>query len=253
MTGSAPTCLALVALLAAGAGCVPETSSSRIPDYLRPDVSDTLRLEVDAVEGLAPRADPLDEVLGELASVVHKPGGVSAASDDVIEGKSEWTLDDLQELEAMANDAPGVVHVLWLDGRLAAADDAETLGLAWGHQHVAIFAETLERTCRENGGDPLTGLGAIERACGETERAVLLHEIGHVLGLVNDGLPMVRGHEDADHSGHDAESSVMSWGYDGPDIVFRLRGAAQDAPPTFGPASLEDIAAVRDAKEPPLL
>ncbi len=254
MTLQRASLLALVALLAAGAGCVLEPAESPILDYLRADESSELVIELDAVDGLEPRDLAVEAWLAAVEDVVDKPAGVRLEPDEVLPGAAQWSFDDLREFEDNASRGEvGVVHLLWLDG--VYAEEPDTLGLAWSNRHIAVFAETLERLCVDNGGDQLTGQGLIERACGETERAVLLHEIGHVFGLVNRGLPMVQDHEDPEHEGHDAEDSVMSWGYDGPALFAHIRGQVLDEeePLGFGPASLADLAAVAGASERPEL
>jgi hypothetical protein len=86
--------------------------------------------------------------------------------------------------------------------------------------------------------------------CRSAETAVMTHEMGHVIGLVDNGLPMLTDHRDPDHLHHDVDpESVMYWQHER-DSVFnvlltRVRGGASPSL-GFDPNSLADIAAVRD-------
>jgi hypothetical protein len=241
--------LSLAALVAAGAGCGGPDTTERILDHLRSDTHDELVVELDAAPGLAPRPDALEAWRQELQGLVDKPAGVRIDADGELPAREQWSLADLPALEDHFGRDDGV-HLLWLGGEWADGDP-DTLGLGWDHRHIIVFAEVLDRVCTEG----LTGQGIVERGCTATEQAVLLHEFGHVVGLVNRGLPMVADHEDPDSPGHDAEESIMASGYDGPDLFQHVRGQVQadEDIAGFGPTSLADIAAIRDAAERPEL
>ncbi|MAQ17938.1 MAG: hypothetical protein CMN30_24460 [Sandaracinus sp.] len=75
------------------------------------------------------------------------------------------------------------------------------------------------------------------------------HEAGHVIGLVNTGIPMVEDHEDPDHPGHTTdEDGVMYWAYETAsvsDLLLARMGTGSDRLFHWGPASLADVAAFR--------
>ncbi len=190
--------------------------SARIPAYLKASPYSRLVLEVDATEGFAPRATAETAVVDTLRAVVDKPAGVSVARDQMTlprKGSTyEWTENELRQLATNTftlAPATGTVrmHVMFLDGQYNAGN---VLGLAWGNTHLAIFKETIERHCR-------SGLGATlgDQVCEAAEKGVWVHELGHLLGLVNIGLPMAAPHQDADHPGHDSnDRCVMYWAFD---------------------------------------
>lgn len=120
------------------------------------------------------------------------------------------------------------------------------LGLAWGHSHIAMFKDNIARSCNARSTLGLLDASACERA----ESAVWLHEIGHILGLVDNGLPMVTNHRDPDpeHGRHDVDPScIMYWTYDGEaavDAVFsNLLGSGSEL--GFCPNDLADIDAAK--------
>jgi hypothetical protein len=76
----------------------------------------------------------------------------------------------------------------------------------------------------------------------QIQQAVVVHELGHALGLVHNGLPMVEDHEDDDHPKHTIdENDVMFWAVESSsnvqDFVGGLAGATENL---FGPNSLQD-------------
>jgi hypothetical protein len=52
----------------------------------------------------------------------------------------------------------------------------------------------------------------------------MTHEVGHILGLVNNGIPMQKAREDPDHRGHSSNPrSVMYWKVETGNIIDFLR------------------------------
>jgi hypothetical protein len=101
----------------------------------------------------------------------------------------------------------GYVHVLFLNGFLEkdGAGVPEIAGVAFrGVPVIAIFKDAIFYP----GHSP-----AIARF---SEQAILVHEAGHVLGLVDIGLPMGTDHLDAEHPAHCANPGcVMFWQNEG--------------------------------------
>jgi hypothetical protein len=189
--------------------------SARIPAYLKASPYTRLVLEVDSSEGFSPRAGVETAVVDTLRAVVAKPGGVSVTRDQTLPRKGstyEWTQSELFQLADSTFTLPRAgdtvrMHVMFLDGQF---NGGQVLGLAWSSTHLVVFKETIERQCR-------SGLGATlgERVCEAAEQGVWVHELGHLLGLVNNGLPMAAPHQDADHPGHDSnDGCVMFWAFD---------------------------------------
>ena len=73
----------------------------------------------------------------------------------------------------------------------------------------------------------------------ELESAVLMHEFGHVLGLVNNGTPMTQNHEG--ESGHcDNEDCLMFYAAETGDMLAILGGGSI---PTLDEQCLDDLQA----------
>jgi hypothetical protein len=74
------------------------------------------------------------------------------------------------------------------------------------------------------------------------EQTTLVHEFGHAVGLVNNGLPMVSDHEDTEHINHCTnEDCVMYWENDGTSLNFFIQKIINSPSDVlFGPECLND-------------
>jgi hypothetical protein len=238
-----------------GAGGGGGGASTLVESYLRSAPFTALVLEVDAVPGFEPRASSGTTVEQLLVSLADKPDGVQVLADGAIASLGDGHAYTDAEVIALAEehfdlsvDAQTTkIHAMFLDGH--SARDSETgriLGIAFGNRHLALFAETIADACGS------AGIGELfrEPLCAAIEETVWIHELGHVLGLVNAGAPMVADHEDDTHLGHDVdEDCVMYWAVEGTalvdELIPRVLGGGQDMP-TFDQACLDDLAAIRD-------
>jgi hypothetical protein len=196
-----------------------------------------LVVEMDAVKGFEPSPTAINTLTSRLESVVDKPGGVDVLLVETFtDGRETWTDDDLRQVEERNRDHYStkdvmILYVLYVDGSRAEAADA--LGVAYSSSTYAVFAERI----REAAATPLIPAVAIEQA-------VIVHEMGHVLALVNIGYDSPRDHEDSDHEYHSKNvNSVMYWAVDNVGVANLLGG--RPSPPTDfdadDRADLEDI------------
>ncbi|HVF32825.1 MAG TPA: hypothetical protein VM933_07300 [Acidimicrobiales bacterium] len=120
-----------------------------------------------------------------------------------------------------------VIRMLVLDGR---TDDASTLGFAVRGDVCAIFPDQVRRA-----ESPVVPYAVLEDA-------VTIHELGHILGLVD--LARKTGREDKEHPSHSPNrDSVMFWAVES-SLVGQVLGGG---PPTeFDAADLADLAALRN-------
>jgi hypothetical protein len=178
--------------------------------FLRDTTYGSLVVEVDYPVGRAPDADAIDALVNRLNRVCRKPGGVTVVLDDAIPLEDFPALEDATSLEnleiswrgryADASTGVAVLYVLCVPG--GHVDDTKTqraLGMAFGGSSVALFLDATDR-----GTD-------VFATTAEMRAMVLMHEVGHMLGLVNNGTPMVAPHEDPDHPQHcDDATCLMS-------------------------------------------
>jgi hypothetical protein len=210
---------------------------------------------VDAVDGWGPYDGTGSQLTAGLEDLLAKPDGIEVVMDGTIESRGEdhaWTRDELRTLadQHFDMDVPeGTIkmHVLFVDGHDAQDDeDGKTLGLAWGHTHMALFKRSIEQSCSSG---PFGGI-ARQRLCRKAEQSIWTHEVGHTIGLVDNGLPMVMDHRDPDHGRHDRnDECVMYWAYEREGVFQTLRNRFMNNNESalgFDEACRQDIAALRD-------
>lgn len=128
-----------------------------------------------------------------------------------VQGKTSWTPDDILKLSqkyrtGRSSSTETYFWVVFLDGVFndGTNDSPSTVGVSLGGTTVvAIFKKVVQQT-------GVSAAGFVPRY---VEQATLVHEIGHALGLVDNGLPMKETHKDTE--GHGAHCNnpdcVMYW------------------------------------------
>jgi hypothetical protein len=208
--------------LATLVGCSPDSTApddeaERVQRLVRSDLDSALRFEIDSVAGLEPYPSSTDYLARFYADVLDKPGGITFELDETLPAQGQesvWTIDSLDAFarEHAGADVDGAVtiHVLMLDGSYEGDGSGTVLGVAWDHRFLALFQDVLRGQCASS------LVGALRQdSCEAAERNVWAHEIGHLIGLVDNGLAMQIDHRDPDHGSHDvAEGCLMYWAYE---------------------------------------
>ena len=97
-------------------------------------------------------------------------------------------------------------YVLFVSGHYADANGVYTgvLGVSIADTGVIAMFKDVIRTA---------GIGNVQRY---VEQSTLVHELGHAIGLVNNGVPLTSAHQDAAHGAHCTnDSCVMYWQNEG--------------------------------------
>ena len=174
----------------------------------------------------------VDRSAGVVAEVTGKPVDVRAVvglgTDD-----RDWTADEVRRAADGAATVPqgsgrAVLRLLVLRGTFEGS--ADVLGVAVRGDVLAVFTDNVA-----GAATPLVGRAAIADA-------VLLHELGHLLGLVD--LARDTGRADPEHPGHSRNaSSVMYWA-----VESSLVGQVLNGPPPrdLDAEDLADLRALRD-------
>ncbi len=194
-------------------------------DYLSSSTYRKLVVEIDYATGHKPADELLNFLKGRLQGVVDKPDGVEfQVGESLTDAGRTWSDGDLQSYAAdhaslKTEGTTVVMHVLFVAGHSAKDDgDSKVLGITFGAGPIAIFSEQVDGLCNS---------ALIPGTCSTTPfyHSVVLHEMGHALGLVAHGIPMVQPHEDSGHSGHSSNSkSVMYWAVDSSSAFLQLLG-----------------------------
>lgn len=200
------------------------------PRYLRPAESERVLIQVLVQEGAAPQPRVPERIRSVLAQLSGKP--VSVATAAIAGGPRSWTGDELRAL-ADGSSPPqtpeqAVLTLLYLRGGFA--DNERAVGVAVRGDVAAVFAERVTEA---------SGVFGDRDA---VEDAVSMHEVGHLLGLVD--LVVDTGRADPEHPGHSPnEGSVMYYAVESTLLGSILAGGP---PRDFDRDDLDELARIRN-------
>ncbi|HLE48105.1 MAG TPA: hypothetical protein VI818_07400 [Candidatus Thermoplasmatota archaeon] len=224
---------------AALSGCFHNPAAVAVDQFLSGNVYTRLHVEIDHQQGKAPHASAQDMLRNRILERCNKPDGVQIQVTPFPESDDTWTLSEIKALEKLKRDngASGntaVLYILYLGGKY---ETEGVIGVQYGPTSFALFKDTIA-----NAANPTNPVLPLAFTATDVERSVIVHEFGHVLGLVNHGTPMVRDHEDKERPGHSKnKDSVM---YYAVESLF-LGQVFSGPPPTNFDA--DDIADLRAA------
>jgi len=169
-----------------------------------------LIVEIDWIGDYKPSARGMDSLKVFLEERLHKPNGIDVILDDSIAspGVLTHTTESIRELENLNRDfftdnTTITVYLIALDAR---SENDNVLGIAYNNTSFALFQQQIV----DNSG------GFFRPSQYVIEGAVARHEFGHLMGLVNNGTPMVAGqgslndHHDEENGAHCiVEESLM--------------------------------------------
>jgi hypothetical protein len=180
-------------------------------DYLRGKYFTSIVVEVDWAAGRRPSPEALDLLVQRLTERCEKPAGIAYFYDEEIPAAAFPAMSTSADLEAIedahrqaySNLETGVaaIYVLCVPGTSDEIEDGtDVVGLSYRGGSIALFSDEANQ-----GDNPWV-------TTAEVEGTTLVHEAGHLLGLLNSGCPMVTDHEDKEHAGHDSDPTcVMYW------------------------------------------
>ncbi|MTI87624.1 MAG: hypothetical protein FH748_06610 [Balneolaceae bacterium] len=208
----------------------PGTSAAEL---LASNAYSSLLIEVDYVQGYKPEQEALDNLKTFLQQRLYKPDGISITLDDefpltndgFITATEAASLEDAHRDHFTTGDQL-VVHLLVLDGRF---EEENVLGIAYWNTSIALFSDLIE----ENSG----GFGQPAEAT--VESTVLQHEMGHLLGLVDNGTPALTDHVDEPNGAHCTnDNCLMYYAVRNAGFISNLSGGSI---PEIGEFCLEDL------------
>jgi len=178
----------------------------------------------------------MELVKSRIQEVCDKPDGIQIRADEVdFSEDNSWSSDDVRDARwKHGNDAMGsnTLHWYFLFPKGTYNDDS-VLGVAVDASTVAIFKDSIEESVN------FIGRPSAE----EIERAVTIHEAGHLLGLVNLVYQSPINHEDPDHPGHSSnDDSVMYWAIESNSIGNIFSGSIPDEFDADDKSDLEGMA-----------
>lgn len=155
----------------------------------------TLKIEVQYAPGMQPQPQTISNLNNFLAERLNKPGGITIITKQVPSlGKATVGISDItaftDQYRTVYTDGNQItLYMLFADADYSTSG---VIGIAYRNTALCIF----EKTVQANSG----GINQAGRV--KVETGVLLHEIGHLLGLTNNGTAMATPHEDAANKAH---------------------------------------------------
>ena len=221
-----------------GTGLTPINSSNdkivgaSANDLLASSKYTSLTIEIQYMPGFQPDPGSINNLISFLNARLNKPGAIQVSETPITaSGKSSLNTNDISLIEKnnriSFNTTNNIaVYILIAD---AAYADPTVLGVSYRNTSVCLFGSTIQ----QNSG----GIGQVNRT--KLYTTVIEHEMGHLLGLVDLGTPMITNHKDASHGNHcNNQNCLMYYASETTDLLgFLLTGSI----PTLDANCLNDL------------
>lgn len=183
-----------------------------------------MRVEIQYVEGFKPTDEALDSFKNFLNRYLYKPDGIHFTQSSISQpGQDQYSIDDIISIEEsnrnVYNDGNEIgVYFLFLDGEYE--ENSSAIGIAYRNTSMVIFEEKIQNISG--------GIGEPDQSTVET--SVINHEMGHNLGLVNNGTPMQKDHQDEKNGKHcDNDNCLMYYAIEQGDLITNFLGSSAPA------------------------
>jgi hypothetical protein len=211
-SGGAPTSMNLASVTPS-----PVTAAQSSPpgafaaDYLRDAFFTSLVIEVDYPADRPPEAAALALLETRLEERCNKPAGITIVLDDALPPGTFGTVVTAADIAAIedanrstySNLSTGTaaLYLVYVHGKSDLdVGSSVVIGVAYRGGSCAVYADRVD----EGDSPPLV-------TTAEIEGATLVHEIGHLLALVNGGVPMLVPHEDPQSPFHDVDEDCVMY------------------------------------------
>lgn len=182
----------------------------------------SLVIEITCVDNLTPNPQTVSNIQQFLNTRINKPNGITVVTKQIPAqtgtpfSNTEITqIEDSNRTQYNNNDVLKL-NLLFLNG--ASESDTNTskiLGVAYRNTSCVIFQEAIIGFSNQ--------LGEPNRV--DLETTVILHEIGHLLGLVNLGSAMQTNHLDTAHDKHCTnQNCLMYWQIENSGVMQMMTG-----------------------------
>lgn len=200
-------------------------------DFLQSANYTSVVIEVDYISTLTPRPEAINLLIQRVQKYCSKSQVTYKLSDQIEASDGIHEVDEITDMEDLYRDYyPDLknkslaLYVLYLDGELLGSPS--TLGLTYRGSSFAIFQGGINAIEIPTLA-ALAGLGHVD-----FEKSVLVHELGHVLSLVNIGYQSDRDYEDPEHPHHSVhQGCVMYYGIE-TSAILNLISSGQIKPPS---------------------
>jgi hypothetical protein len=163
-----------------------------------------LNLEIQYSPGMKPQDQSVANLVNFLSTYLNKPGGINVTQKQVGSfGAATATLQEIVNFEDRNRSIYRVGNSISIYLYFADADYSITdvAGISFWNTSLVVF----EKTIQAKSG------GTNQASRVKVESGTLMHETGHLLGLVNTGTSMVKPHEDAAHKAHCTNTGCLMY------------------------------------------
>ncbi len=169
-------------------------------NLLSNDTFDKLLIEIDYVTGFAPTAGAIANFEEFLMTHTHKENielkytALSSPDEETLTLEEVVDLED-ENRDEYNNGSTLAIHIYFADAPADSDDESEglvTLGAVYRNTSMVIYESTVKKIANSS----------TSVSTEEVETATLLHEFGHLFGLVNLSTESVNEHEDTESDNH---------------------------------------------------
>ncbi|MBV9986871.1 MAG: hypothetical protein JO301_04290 [Chitinophagaceae bacterium] len=171
---------------------------------LAADTYTVLNIDIQYTPGMRPQDQSVSNLVSFLNTYLNKPGGINVTLTPVGSmGMATVGLQDVVNYE----DKNRTVYTsgnsigVWILFADADYTTANVGGVSFWNTSMVIFEKTIQARTG--------GIGQASRT--KVESGTMMHEFGHLLGLVNLGTPMVKAHEDPSHTSHCSNTNCLMY------------------------------------------
>ncbi|MFO7991574.1 MAG: hypothetical protein R6U61_04665 [Thermoplasmata archaeon] len=198
--------------------------------YLNDDEYTKVKIEYDYSAGYLPSPSARNTLTERINQYCEKEDVSDFLDDqlDFADTKETYDKDDIYSLTNKYKDSESggdtvVIHVMYLGGKW---EEGNVLGLSHTHNHIIIFKDTITEISNKS---PNLSSNTIETS-------VLIHELGHLLGLVGIGYESDHQVEGSHHCDESAGECVMD-----ASVEVRVGGFSSQPPDDFCVLCQEDL------------
>lgn len=164
----------------------------------------SLNVEIQYAPGMRPQDQSISNLRSFLEARLNKPDSITIILKQVGSiGKPTINVSDISVFADKNRSSYTDGNKIAIYMYLADADFEKNgvLGVAYRNTSICLFQKTIQA----NSG----GVSQASRI--KVESGVLLHEVGHLLGLVNNGIDMVAAHEDNANPAHCTNNNCLMY------------------------------------------
>jgi hypothetical protein len=154
-----------------------------------------LKVEVQYMPGFEPDAKALSNLELFLATYLYKPAGITIVTKeipaiaDTVLHRNEVVLVERDNRTAFTKGTEIAVYIVYTNGGCV---DSNVLATAYRNTSIVMYGKTIHQNSGRAGKPSRTQL----------ESTVLMHEMAHLMGLVNVGTGLKEDHQDEKNGSH---------------------------------------------------